>query len=77
MHPLFESASSLSDSELEEKILVLNRRYFQTHNPQLQQQIVSLLDDYKLELETRRVRQRLQQQEENGDNGLDNLIKIS
>ena len=77
MHPLFENTESLSDAQLEEKILTLNKRYFQTHNPQVQQQIVALLDDYKLELESRRVRQRLQQQEQNGDEGLDNLINIS
>jgi hypothetical protein len=77
MHPLFENTESLSDAQIEEKIMTLNRRYFQTYNPQVQQQIAALLDDYKLELETRRVRQRLQQQEENGDNGLDNLINIS
>ena len=77
MHPLFENTESLSDAQIEEKIMTLNQRYFQTHNPQLQQQIAALLDDYKLELESRRVRQRLQQQEQNGDEGLDSLINIS
>jgi hypothetical protein len=77
MHPLFEGTQSLTDAELEEKVLLLNRRYFQTHNPQLQQQILSLLDDYKLEIESRRARQKLEQQQENGEEGLDNLIKVS
>lgn len=78
MHPLFENTQSLSDQEIETKIMTLNRRYFQTQNPQMQQQIVALLDDYKLELESRRTRQRLeQQQQQNGESGLDNLINVS
>ena len=66
MHPLFEGTSSLTDQEIEDKIILLNRRYFQTQNPQVQTQITSLLDDYKLELESRRARQKLdaQQQQE-------------
>ena len=79
MHPLFEGTSSLTDQEIEDKIILLNRRYFQTQNPQVQTQITTLLDDYKLELESRRARQKLdaQQQQENGETGLDNLIKVS
>jgi len=78
MHPLFENTQSLSDSELEEKVMQLNRKYFQTQNLQVQHQISLLLDDYKLELEARRQRQKLaQEQQENGESGLDNLIKVS
>ena len=79
MHPLFENTQSLSDTQLEEKVMQLNRRYFQTQNPQLRDQITSLLDDYKLEIESRRTKQKLQaqQQQENGEQGLDSLIKVS
>ena len=79
MHPLRTSTESLSDNEIEEKVMQLNRRYFQTQNPQVQHQISVLLDDYKLELESRRAKQRLeaQQQQENGESGLDNLINVS
>jgi ribosome-associated translation inhibitor RaiA len=79
MHPLFENAQSLSDNEIEEKVMQLNRKYFQTQNPQVKDQISLLLDDYKLELESRRARQKLeaQQTQENGEEGLDNLIKVS
>jgi len=77
MHPLFENAQLLSDVELEEKIYLLNKRYFQTSNLQVRDQISYLLDDYKLELEARRARQKLQQQEQNGEEGLDNLINVS
>lgn len=79
MHPLRESTESLSDNDIEEKVMQLNRKYFQTQNPQVQHQISVLLDDYKLELESRRAKQRLeaQQNQENGESGLDNLIKVS
>jgi hypothetical protein len=78
MHPLFENTSSFSDAELEEKVMQLNRKYFQTQNLQVRDQISMLLDDYKLELEARRTRQKLEQQEQqNGESGLDNLIKVS
>ena len=78
MHPLVENTQSLSDSELEEKVMQLNRKYFQTQNLQVRDQISLLLDSYKLELEARRQRQKLaQQQQENDESGLDNLIKVS
>ena len=79
MHPLFENTQSLSDTDIENKIMLLNKRYFQTQNPQVQNQISVLLDDYKLELESRRAKQKLeaQKQQENGNSGLDNLIKVS
>jgi len=78
MHPLFENTESLEKSDIENKLTQLNRKYWQTSNPQLQQQIVMLIDGYKLELESRRAKEKLvQQSQENGDNNLDNLIKVS
>lgn len=79
MHPLFENTQSLSDNEIEEKVTQLSRKYFQTQNLEVRNQISILLDDYKLELESRRYKQKLeaQQNQENGEKGLDNLIKVS
>ena len=39
MHPLFEDTTELSDNDLEEKVIDLTKRYWQTANPQAQQQI--------------------------------------
>lgn len=75
-NPLVDSFSELSDSEIDQKVSELSRKYFQTHNPQVQSQIAAVLDMYKEELRARRARQMLQQQE-NGDSDLDNLINIS
>jgi hypothetical protein len=76
MHPLISDASDLSEAELENKILKLNKAYFITHNDQTRQQIILALDTYKIALEEKRVEARKKQQE-NGDSDLDNLINIS
>lgn len=76
MHPLLDSLQELSDNELEQKISSASRNYWRTTNPQVQSQIAMVIDSYKQELENRRTKQRLEQQE-NGDSDLDNLINIS
>jgi hypothetical protein len=76
-NPLLDNFDSLSDSEMEDKISELSRKYFISRNPQVQQQISVILDMFKQELQSRRARQRIQDQEQNGENGLDNLINVS
>jgi len=79
MHPGVGDLTHLTENELEEKILQLNRYYFTASNDQVRQQIILLLDDYKLEMENRRIEAKKRQQEnsENGESGLDGLINIS
>jgi len=74
MHPNMESLEELTTNELEQKILKLNGVYFMTENDNVRQQIILMLDTYKLELEARRVKEKLEQQR---DNGLDDLINVS
>lgn len=76
MHPLAEDFSMLKDLEIENKIQELNKKYFQTQNPHLKQQIAIFIDLYKTELQERR-RKQLTQQYENRDKNLDNLIKVN
>jgi small-conductance mechanosensitive channel len=76
-NPLVDSFAQLSDAEVENKMLELQRKYYMTHNPQVQDQIVAILDMYREEARARRAKQYQQQQEQNGENGLDNLIKVS
>jgi len=54
MHPLINDLTSLKDGELENKISELTRKYFSTHNFELQQQISMVIDTYKEELSKRR-----------------------
>jgi hypothetical protein len=78
LNPLVDSLADLSVSELEDKIVVLQRRYFMTGNPGVQQQISNFLEIYQEEVQTRRaIEYNRQKNAENGGSGLDNLIKVS
>ena len=78
LNPLVDSLSDLSINELEEKIVVLQRRYFMTGNIGVQSQIANFLEIYKEEIQTRRaIEQQRQREQDNGESGLDNLINVS
>jgi L-arabinose isomerase len=77
-NPLVDSLKDLTDSEVESKISELSRKYFlASRNPQLQTQVQTILEMYRLELESRIAHKKIKQDEENGNSGLDNLINIS
>lgn len=76
MHPLLGPLDKLSDNELEQKLTDVNRRYWQTSNPEVREQIIMVIESYKLELESRRIKQKIDSQQ-NGNSDLDNLINIS
>ena len=76
-NPLVDSFADLSDAEVENKSIELQRKYFMTHNPQVQEQISAVLDMYKEENRARRAKAYSQQNEQNGESGLDNLINVS
>ena len=77
MHPLVQNLKEFTDAQLEEKLLKLNKYYFVTDNPEVRQQMILVMDTYKIELEERRTAAKRKQQEENGDNDLDSLININ
>lgn len=76
IHPLVEDLEHLKDSEIENKILELSKKYWQTHNPDLQYQIRMMLDIYKENLYIRRMKL-LEQQSQNRNQDLDKLIKVN
>jgi hypothetical protein len=76
IHPLAEDFSQLKDTEIENKIQELGRKYFQCNNPALQHQITLFLDMYKTELAARRART-WQEQYQKRDTDLDSLININ
>ncbi len=76
MHPMSEDLSKLTESQIEQKLLRLNSIYFMTENDAVRQQMILLMDTYKLELEERRVAAKRKQQEQ-GKDDLDDLIKIN
>ncbi len=75
IHPLAEDFTNLKDSEIEERIHELSKKFYMSSNPQVQRQISLFLDLYQEELRARRSRM-WQQQYQNRDKDLDNLIKV-
>ena len=75
IHPIAENLKILTDNQIEQKIYRLNGIYFMTENASVRQQIILLLDGYKLELETRRIAAKKNAESDNSD--LDGLIKIN
>ena len=75
-NPLVHDLNKLSEQDLENKTIELSKKFWQTQNSDVRMQIQTILDMYRLELESRRAKQKLQNQE-NDDNSLDNLINIS
>ncbi len=76
MHPLVHGLESIKDNELEEKISNLTRKYFATHNFELQQQIVMVLDSYKAEL-AKRQQVAYEKMMNSRNKDLDKLINVS
>ena len=76
-NPLVSDFSELTDAQVDEKIMELGRKYWMTHNPDVQAQIAVLLEMYKEESRTRQAIAYQRMNDQNGDNGLDNLINVS
>jgi hypothetical protein len=77
MHPFMPDVSGLSDTELDNKILDLTRKYFQTVrlSPSISNQIVLLLESYKAEQQNR-FSIKLEKSRNNGDSDINDLIRI-
>ena len=76
LHPFSEDTKDLTVSELKEKLSDLSKKYFQTHNPQVKEQIGTFIEFYKQEILIKEQNLR-QEEQKNGDLDLDNLIKVS
>lgn len=75
MHPLLGDLSNLKDSEIENKIEDLTKKYWMTYNPDVKMQIAVVLESYREELINRRLR--VQQNNQKTDIDLDSLIKVN
>ena len=62
-HPLGEDTSVMSDEQLQEKISMLTKKYFQTRNPEAKSRITLMLDMYKLESRDRLLKKRAKQRQ--------------
>ena len=75
IHPFSEDTADMTVSDIHEKLADLSKKYFQTQNPQVREQIHTFIEVYKQEVRIKDVKQK--QEEQNGDLDLDNLIKVS
>jgi|TARA_Y200000002_G_scaffold377050_1_gene381974 hypothetical protein len=75
LHPFSEDTSNLSINQLYDKIADLTKKYFQSNNPEVKQQIQTFIDYYKQEVRGKEAAER-KKQEENGEIDLDKLINI-
>jgi|TARA_A200000159_G_scaffold50685_1_gene46844 hypothetical protein len=78
-HPFSEDTSALTVAQLHDKISELTHKYFSTSNPQVQEQISTFIDFYRQEALVKEAKEKLEQEknQQNGDLGLDKLIKVS
>lgn len=77
MHPFMPDLSNLSDQDLDNKIVDLSKKYFQVMrlSPSISSQLVLLLESYKAEQQNR-FAAKLAKSREDGDNDLNELIRI-
>ena len=77
-HPFEGDLSQLKDSEIEEKIVELNRKYYQAYRlgkPELLTQISTFVTIYKDEM-ARRYAEKMQSSRKQMDGDLDQLINV-
>lgn len=75
IHPLIGDLSHLKETELEEKISSLSKKYFRATGGDMKEQIVMVLDIYRAELANRR-QARWQKEYEKRNKDLDTLINV-
>lgn len=75
-NPLVDSFSELTDTQLDTKIADLQKKYFMTHNNDVRQQILSILNMYKAEQAARIVRAK-EKDLARGNSDLDGLINVN
>ncbi len=76
MHPLVDDLTNLKDSEIENKVQELTRKYFMTRNFEVQRQIAAVLDTYKEEM-ARRQRESYEKMMQSRNQDLDKLINVN
>jgi len=75
-NPLVDNLQSMTDNEVEEKANDLSKKYWQTRNLQLRDQIAAVYEMYRTEAQARRAKA-YQKQADDNDNDLDSLINVN
>ena len=76
MHPLQPDLTNMTDQELENKTIELSRKYFQAvrFSPSAANQISMMLEGFRWESQRRAIER--SKQKNDGETGLDDLIKV-
>jgi len=66
-------------AQIYDKVAELTKKYFQSNNPQIKEQIGTFIEYYKQEALVKEAKEKLEQEknQQNGDLDLDKLINIS
>lgn len=76
--PFAEPTEEMTVTQLYDKVAELTKKYFQTQNPQLREQISTFIEYYKQEAIIKEAKLRTEQEnQQNGDLDLDSLINVS
>lgn len=77
-NPFITKLDNYSNNELVEKISDLQKRYFMTSNPDLQQQIQASIQTFQDEIQNRKTAEMLKSEKDRDleKNDLDKLIKV-
>jgi len=73
LHPIEDNLEQYTTPQLEEKISSLSKKFYMTRNPDVKNQMATLIEMYRLELRSRYAKEMAKNQ----DKDLDNLINIS
>ena len=78
-HPFQEDTSEMTVTQIYDKVAELTKKYFQSNNPQIKEQIGTFIEYYKQEALVKEAKEKLEQEknQQNGDLDLDKLINIS
>ena len=79
LHPFQEDTSEMTVTQIYDKVAELTKKYFQSNNPQVKEQIGTFIEYYKQEALVKEAKEKLEQEknQQNGDLDLDKLINIS
>jgi|TARA_B100002019_G_C21274135_1_gene604185 hypothetical protein len=73
LHPIEDNLDKYTNQELEAKYSELTKKFYMTRNPQVKNQMATLIEMYRLEIRTRHAKEMAKNQNKD----LDNLINIS
>ena len=78
-HPFQEDTSEMTVAQIYDKVAELTKKYFQSNNPQIKEQIGTFIEYYKQEALVKEAKEKLEQEknQQNGDLDLAKLINIS